>query len=471
MIIKNGYVLTMDEELRVYNDGSVAFFDDKIIEVGKTDEVLRNHSDDEVIDAKGKMVLPGFVNTHNHLYQTIMRGLSDDGEGMRPLGYRWDIDLLRGLDKDACYASGAMSMIEMIRSGITCTQDSHYINFHGDSIDGIAESARDAGLRLVLGRGSWDLKGLAPEEFTEDIGTAIGESRKVSKRWHDGDMTKVIYEASLLSQVTDELILETKRAAREDGLGWGMHIQGPLASHKDDPRTENEPLRRYGGRAMEYLNSLDVLGPDSLLVHCTFITNREIPILAQTGTPVAHCPCANAWAGRSIVTPVPSMLDAGVTVGLGTDGAMTNNSLDMFHAMNFAALINKVNYGTTKAMTAERILNMSTRLSAKALCMDDRVGSLEAGKKADIVLVDMKTPGMSPAILPIKNLVYSATSTCVDTVIINGKTVMKGRELITLDEEKVVEEVEKQAWRLVEGSGYLDQYPGFLKRGKMTYVD
>jgi 5-methylthioadenosine/S-adenosylhomocysteine deaminase len=471
MIIMNGYVVTMDEKLRVFRDGAVAFVKDKIIEVGKTTEILKNHSDDEVINAKGMMVLPGFVNAHNHLYQTIMRGLGDDGEGMRPPGYRWDIDMLRGLDRDACYASGAMSIIEMIRSGITCTQDSHYINFHENSINGIAESARDAGLRLVLGRGSWDLKGLAPEELTEDIVTAIRESRKVSKRWHDGDMTKVIYEASLLSQVSDEMILETKRAAREDGLGWGIHIQGPLASHKDDPRTGNESLRRYDGRALEYLNSLNVLGPDSLLVHCTFTTNREIPILAQTGTPVAHCPCANAWAGRSIVTPVPSMLDMGVTVGLGTDGAMTNNSLDMFHAMNFAALINKVNYGTTKAMTAERILNISTRLAAKALCLEDKVGSLEEGKKADIVLVDLKAPGMVPAILPAKNLVYSATSTCVDTVIINGKTVMKGRELMTLDEEKVIEEAEKQAWRLVEGSGHIDCYPEFLKRGKLAYVD
>ena len=471
MIIKNGYIVTMDEEMRVYRDGAVVFSGERIVDVGLSEDVMRKHSDDEIIDAKGKMVLPGFVNTHNHLYQTIMRGLGDDGEGMRPKGYRWDIDLLRGLDKDACYASGAMSMVEMIRSGITCTQDSHYINFHGDSIDGIAESARNAGLRLVLGRGSWDLHGLAPEELTEDIDTAIKESRKVSKKWHDRDMTKVIYEASLLSQVSDELILETKQAAREDGLGWGMHIQGPLASHKDDPRTGNESLRRYGGRAMEYLNSIGVLGPDSLLVHCTFTTNREIPILAQTCTPVAHCPCANAWAGRSIVTPVPSMLDMGVIVGLGTDGAMTNNSLDMIHAMNFATLINKVNYGTTKAMTSERILNMSTKLAAKALCSDEMVGSLEKGKKADIVLVDMNAPGMAPALLPVKNLVFSATSTCVDTVIINGKTVMESRELVTLDEEKVVEEAEKQAWRLVEGSGHMDRYPEFLKRGKMSYMN
>lgn len=470
MIIKNGYIVTMDEEMRVYRDGAIVYEEDRIIEVGKNEDILRKYSGDEVIDAKGKMILPGFVNTHNHLYQTIMRGLSDDGEGMRQKGYRWDIDLMRGLDKEACYASGTLSMVEMIRSGITTTQDSHYINFHRDSIDGIAESARDAGIRLVLGRGSWDLHGLAPDELTEDIDTAIRESRKVSKKWHDGDLTKIIYEASLLSQVSDNLILESKRAAHEDGLGWGMHIQGPLASHKDDPRTGDKSLRRYQGRAIEYLNSLGVLGHDSLLVHCTFTTNREIPILAQTGTPIAHCPCANAWAGRSIVTPVPSMLNMGVSVGLGTDGAMTNNSLDMFHTMNFAALINKVNYGTTRAMTAERVLKMSTSLAAIALDIGDKVGSLEKGKNADIVIVDMKASGMSPAILPVKNLIYSATSTCVDTVIINGKTVMEDRKLTTLDEKKVVEEAEKQVWRLLEGSGHMERYPKFLQRGNMKYI-
>ncbi len=198
MLIKNALVVPMDPERRVIKDGAIVSEEDRITKVGKTIDLEKGYSG-EVFDAKGMMVLPGFVNTHNHLYQTIMRGLSDDGEGMRPEGYRWDIDLLRGLDKDACYASGMMSMVEMIRSGITSTQDSHYINFHGDSIDGIAESARDAGMRLVLGRGSWDLEGLAPEELTEDIDTAVKESRKVSKRWHDGDMIKVIYEASLLS--------------------------------------------------------------------------------------------------------------------------------------------------------------------------------------------------------------------------------------------------------------------------------
>jgi 5-methylthioadenosine/S-adenosylhomocysteine deaminase len=469
MIIKNGYIVTMDQENRLYRDGAVVVTDTDIIDIGPTNEILRKHRDDEIIDANGKMVLPGFVNTHNHLYQTVLRGLSDDGEGVRPSDYRWDIDLLRELDKEVCYASATLGIAEMIRSGVTCTQDSHYINFHKDSIDGIAKASLDAGLRIVLGRGSWDLEGLAPPELTEDIDTALKESVKVSEKWHDGEKIKVIYEASLLSQVSDELIISTKNAAQEKGLGWGIHIQGPLGSHKDDPRTCEPSLRQYGGRAIEYLNSLGVLGLDSLLIHCTFTTSREIPILAQTGTPVAHCPCANAWAGRSVVTPVPSMLDKGVKVGLGTDGALTNDSLDMMHAMNFAALIHKVNYGNSRAMTAERILDISTRIASKALGMDKLVGSIEKGKRADLVFVDMKGLGMAPSLLPVKNLVYSANSSCVESVMINGEFVMQNRRITTIDLEKAILNGEKAAWSLIEKSGHLERNPGFLERGGLYY--
>jgi len=469
MLIKNGLIVTMDPDRRVIRNGAVVIENESILAVGKTERLEKEYSHMDTLDAVNKMILPGFVNIHNHIYQTIMRGLSDDGQGRRSGDYRWDIQLLRGLTKEACYASGMLSAAEMIRSGITTTQDSHYINFHRDSIDGIAESAKDSGLRLVLGRGSWDLHGLAPEELTEDIPIAIRESKKVAERWHDGEMIKVIFEASLLSQVTDELIVETKETARELGLGWGIHIQGPLGSHKDDPRSKDDFLRQYGGRAIEYLNSLNVLGPDSLLVHCTFTSNREIPIIAQTKTPVAHCPCANAWAGRSVVTPIPSMLRRGVNVGLGTDGALTNDSLDMIHAMNFCALIHKVNYGDIAAMTAEDILHVSTIKAAKALGIDHLVGSIEPGKKADLVLIDIKSIGMSPALLPIKNLVYSTSSSCVDTVIINGRTILKERKFSLIDPLETVEEAENQALKILDKSGYLEDKE-FLLRGKYKYI-
>jgi 5-methylthioadenosine/S-adenosylhomocysteine deaminase len=164
------------------------------------------------------------------------------------------------------------------------------------------------------------------------------------------------------------------------------------------------------------------------------------------------------------------MIEAGVTVGLGTDGALTNNSLDMLHAMNFAALIHKVNFGSTRMMTAEKVLEMSTIRAAKALSIDKKVGSIEPGKKADLVLINLKTPGMAPSLLPIKNLVYSTSSECIDTVIINGEKVMENRILLKIDQEKAINEAEKQAWRLLDSSGHFDKDPDFLKRGNILYV-
>ena len=163
------------------------------------------------------------------------------------------------------------------------------------------------------------------------------------------------------------------------------------------------------------------------------------------------------------------MLDMGVKVGLGTDGALTNDSLDMMHAMNFAALIHKVNYGYSRAMTAERVLDISTRIASKALGVDTLVGSLEQGKRADLVFVDMKMLGMAPALLPVKNLIYSANSSCVESVMINGEFVMKNRRLTTIDLEKAILNGEKAAWSLIEKSGHLERNPGFLERGGLYY--
>lgn len=466
LLIKNGFLITLDPERRVYRDGAVVYEDDRIVAVGKTSALEGEFGSEEVIDARGKIVMPGLVNAHNHLYQTLMRGTSDDRRGRRrQTKYSWNIDALEHLDGEACHAAGMLAAAEMIRSGITTTQDSHYINFHLDSIDGVARSMEDSGMRVVLGRGCWDLPGLAPEKFTEDVETAVKESEAAIKRLHggaDGRITMRV-EASLLSQCTDEMIRATKRVAAEQGVGWALHIQERLAVNPRDPRTKNPEMRRYGGRAIEYLDSLRVLGPDSLLIHCTFADNRDISIMAKTGTPIAHCPNANAWAGRARVTAVPAMLKGGVTVGLGTDGALTNNSLDLFQAMKFCALIHKVNTGTSVAMTAEKVIEMSTIDSARALQMDTDIGSLEPGKKADIIILDMKTPGLTPSLLPVKNLVYSAASgRSVEKVIIDGEAVMEDGVITAFDEAEAYRRGEEAAWRMMELSGRLESEPDHL---------
>jgi len=474
LLIKNGYVITMDEKRRVVSDGAVAVEDGRIVAVGKTDVLEKEHASEEILDASGKIVMPGLVNAHNHIYQTIMRGTSDDRRRgrTRRSKYRWDIDLLENLDRESCHAAGMLAAAEMLRSGITTTQDSHYINFHRDSIGGIAQSVIDSGIRVILGRGCWDVPGLAPEELSEDIDTAMKECDRVVESWHGRDgRVDVRIEASLISQCTDEMIQATKAKAEEHGLGWVIHHQERLAVNPVDPRRGDPELARFGGRAIEFLEHLGVLGPRSLMVHSTFADNREIAILARTGTSVAHCPVANAWAGRAVVAAVPAMIERGVTVGLGTDGALTNDSLDLFQAMKFCALIHKVNYGDPRAMTAEKALEMSTVDSAMALCMDDRVGSLEPGKEADIILMDAKSPGLTPMLLPVKNIVYSAASgRSVDTVIVGGRVLMEEGEITAFDEAEAYERGELAARRLVELSGKLDREPDYLKPEPWKYT-
>jgi len=179
MLIKNGLIMTLDPERRVIQNGSIIYQEDKIVAVGKTTDLEKNFNTDEVIDASRKIIMPGLVNAHTHFHPTLIRGLSDDSvrsSGAITPKYFWDIDIEQQFDKDTCYTAGMLAAVEMLRSGITSTQNSHYTNFHLDAIDGIAQSVVDSGMRVALGRGCWDVPGLAPEELTEDVDTAVRES-------------------------------------------------------------------------------------------------------------------------------------------------------------------------------------------------------------------------------------------------------------------------------------------------------
>jgi 5-methylthioadenosine/S-adenosylhomocysteine deaminase len=470
-------VLTLDPERRVISNGAVVIEDDRIVAVGKTSDLNKEYSSDDVIDATRKIVMPGLVNAHNHIYQSVLRGLSDDRKRQPPTNGHsksyWDINVWQNLNRDSCYAAGMLSAVEMIRSGITTTQDSHFVNFHQSDIDGIAQSMVDSGMRVVLGRGCWDIPGLAPEELTEDVKTAVRESEKVISRWHekaDGRIS-IRVESSTLAQCTDEMIQATKEIARKKGVGWAVHVQAKLGSYPFDLRVGNPDIDRYNGRGIEYLFDLGVLGSDSLLIHCTTSTNREVAILARTNTPISHCPVANAWSGNPIVTPVPYMLEMGVTVGLGTDGPSTNNSLDLFQTMKICALIHKVNMGDKGAITAEKVIEMSTIDSARALNIEVDVGSLEAGKKADIILLDLNSPGLTPNLLPVKNIIYSAASgNAVNTVIIDGKTIMEDRVIKTIDEKEAYKNGENTGQKLISLSGHLERNSKYLKPAPWNYI-
>lgn len=464
ILIKNGLILTLNKSREIIQNGSIHIENDKIVEIGKNRE-LKKGKFDKIIDGNNKIIMPGLVNAHNHVNETIVRGLGADGLNQfrkNKTKYYWDINLWENFDKQICYDAAALSAVEMIKSGITTTQNSHYANFHKDSIDGIAESVLDSGMRIVLGRGCWDVPGLAPEQYLDDIKTAKREIERLIKTWNkkENDRIFIRAESSRFIQCSNEMILKTKEISQKHDIGWAIHLVSRLGEHPIDPRNKDPGIQRYNGRSVEYLSDLGVLGPESLLIHCgPQITNREIKILASKKTPIAHCPVMNAWAGRPHITPVPHMLEMGVTVGLGTDGASTNDSQDLFQAMKTCALLHKVNYGDSKAITAEKVIEISTIDSARALQLENYIGSIEVDKKADLIILDKYSPGLSPSLLPTKNLVYGAgCGNAVETVIIDGKIVMEDRKITTIDEETIFRKGEKAALRLLELSGEPEKY-------------
>ena len=462
-LIKNGLVITMDRDRRVISDGAVAVEGNSILDIGKEEELAKDYGSFEVIDACKGIIMPGLVNAHSHLFAMFSRGLGADGHGKRSTrsNYSWDIDRLSLYDKEVCRVSADLAAVEMIRSGITTTQDSHYVNFHLDAIDGVAEAVRDSGLRAVIGRGCWDAPGMAPPELTEDVWAAIREGDKFIKNWNgkaDGRIN-IRIEASMLAQCTDDMMKATKSLAEKRGVGWATHLQYRLATSKVDPRLDNKNLDQYKGRAVDYMDSLGILGSNSLLIHCTYVDEKEIETLARTNTPVAHCPLANAYGGTSRVTKVPEMNASGVNVGLGTDSVATNDSLDLFQVMKFDALLHKVNSGSSSAMTAEKVLEMATIESAKALRLDTEVGSLEIGKKADLIILQRNKPGIIPTLNPVKTIVYgTGNNRPVDTVMIDGKIVLKDGEINTIDEELTYSRVEEKSRELMDKLGRLDEH-------------
>lgn len=476
-LIANGTVITMDPERRIISDGAVVVEGDKIVAVGKISKLKKDFPTTQVIDADNRMILPGLVNTHSHLFAMFSRGMGvDGGRGIarRESEYSWDVERLSLLDGKVCRASADLAVLEMLSSGITTTQDSHYINFHSDAFDKIAQSIVDSGIRAVLGRGCWDAPGLAPDEKTETVEEAVRESERAINRWHGkGDgRVNVRVEASMLAQCTDEMMVATKELAESKQVGWATHLQYRLANSRTDPRRKNSDLERYDGRAVEYLESIGVLGPESLLIHCTNIDEYEIDILAKTKTPVAHCPNANAWGGNPVVTPVPSMLRKKVTVGLGTDSVATNDSLDLFQTMKFCALIHKVKQGSYTAMTAEKVLEMSTIDAAKALCLEKQVGSLEPGKKADIIVLNTYVPGLVPSFKPVKNIVYGlACGRAVETVIVDGKIVVDRGVLKTMKEETIYRTAEKVGRDVLRRNGNLGAESRYLDASPWINVD
>ncbi|WP_440956382.1 amidohydrolase family protein [Methanosarcina sp. Mfa9] len=425
IIIKNAYVLTMDPEAGDLKQGTVVVEDGKITEIGES----TGESADTVIDAKGSVLMPGLVNTHTHAGMTLFRGYADDLQLAEWLqGHIWPAEAqLRASD---VYAGSMLACLEMIRSGTTSFADMYFF------MDETAKAVEEAGLRAALSHGMIEL-------WNEEKGAAdLKEGKRFVREWKDAASGRItpMYGPHAPNTCSQEFLTKVREEADKDGVGIHIHVLETEAEL-------NEMKGRYGKCSVNMLEDIGFFGPDVLAAHCVWLSDGDIEILRKRGVNVSHNAVSNMKLASGIA-PIHKMLDKGVNVTLGTDGCASNNNLDIFEEMKTAALLHKVNTFDPTVLPARKVLEMATVNGAKVI--DPETGMLKVGKKADMILVDMKKPHLTPLFDVPSHLVYSANGCDVRTTIADGKVLMDDYKVLALDEEKVIEEARKAAEALVD---------------------
>ena len=451
VMIKNGTVITMDRERRVVEHCDIMVEDDRIRWVGCVGDVghvgdagtAGSAGADRVIDATGHIVIPGLIQTHVHLCQALFRGMSDDMELLDWLRLRtWPLEAAH--DEESIYYSALLGIAELLRGGTTCVVDMETVNHTENAFRAIAQS----GIRAVSGKVMMDWGNDVPEALRETGERSIAASVELADKWDGAADGRIRYAFAPRFAVScsDWLLREVGRIAEQRGAY--------IHTHSSESRGEIEIVEaERGARNVIYLDRVGLLGPRTILAHCIHVDRSELDTLKRTGTHVAHCPSVNLKLASGIA-PVPEMLDMQINVGLGADGAGGNNNLDQFVEMRLAALIHKPRLGPT-AMPALRVLEMATLGGAAAVCMEDQIGSIEPGKKADIVMLDLRKPHASPraCVDPVSQVVYSAHSADVVMTMVDGKVVYSGGQLATMDEIEVLDRCDTAIVRLARRAG------------------
>ncbi|MBD3157793.1 MAG: amidohydrolase family protein [Candidatus Lokiarchaeota archaeon] len=445
-LIQHGYVLTMNPKREIIPDGAVYIEGNKIKWIGKTED-FSGYKPEKTIDAKNMVVMPGLIDTHVHLAQAMIRGMADDVSLVDWLKkYVW---VLQGnYTEDDGRASAELCMAEMIRTGTTSFLECMIHTRYG--FNGIAEAVEEIGMRAALSKIIMDSTGYADSPdimypgMVEEKDECLDETEEMLSRWHgkaDGRI-QVWYGLRSLGAVTPSLFKEVTRLADEHDTRMTMH----LGEVEDDVRyVRNE----YDMGLTEFAEKQGLLGPDMVFAHGVHLSDEDLTRLAKTKTNISHCPASNMKLASGFAR-VPEMLERGIPVSLGCDGGPSNNTYDMVREMRLAALVHKAVVDDPLVMSAEDVIEIATLGGAVAMGIEDKVGSLEEEKLADIILVDMDGLSLTPSVNPVSNLVYSGSGTDVDTVLVNGRILMRNKELLTLDEEAVKQRARRRAVDLME---------------------
>lgn len=423
ILISHAHIFQTDG---VVQEGSIAIEGDKITAIG---EVPASWKPDRTIDAKDKFAVPGFVNAHTHASMTLLRSYADDMKLMDWLQQKiWPIEAK--MRNEDVYWGAMLAAVEMIQSGTTTFAD-----MYGPDMEKVAEVVETSGLRAVLSRG---LIGVAP-----DADEKLQENATLFKNWHKkaaGRIT-VMFGPHALYTCPPDYLRKVAKTAKD--LGAEVHI------HMSETKGEVEDcLKQYGKRPFAHVASTGLFDNGTLAAHCVHLDDEDVAIIKKYGIRVAHNPGSNMKLASGIA-PVLRLLKEDVCVALGTDGASSNNNLDMLEEVNLAAMLHKVASYDPEAVPAREALRMGTVYGAKAVGLSE-VGSLKEGYKADIVLFDMNSPAWVPRHDLVSLLVYSANAASVDTVIVDGRILMEKRELLTLDEERILFETKRRVAHLLE---------------------
>ncbi len=432
--IKNAKIVTMDPNNRIIENGFVHIKDDYIVDIGKGSKSIDGGC---VIDAEGDILLPGLVNTHTHLFQTLGKGLGSDSDLLGWFKGAWE-PIAKALNKELYETAILASAIESIHSGTTSLLAyEHILSAKSELLDVVVSTIKKMGIRTILGIGYQD-QGFeigAPRIAVQPTDEIISFLEDSLNRYHTGnDMFRIWLAPGTMNWISDDLIRATKDLANQFNTGITIHM--------DETQSEcNYSLKTRGVNEIMYAYKTGLLDDNVLVVHGVWADDQSIQAIAKSNAKYSHNPVSNCYLASGIA-PLKKYLDAGIMSGLATDGAASNNTLDMFEVIRLTGLIHKGYNRNPKEITSEQILRMATINGARAILMDN-IGSIEIGKKADLIIIDGKSPNILPIHNLISNIVYAFGRTQVKTSIINGRIVMENGKILHLNESEIIEKLYK----------------------------
>lgn len=422
IIIKNGTVLTMDKNNKVINNGVVIIKDNKIISVGNK-ELLKVYSAKKIIDAENGIIMPGMINTHNHLPMIAFRGLGEEGIKNRLFAYFFPLEGEK-LNRDLIYKATIHGSIDMALSGVTTYADMYY------HMDEMAKATKDVGIRGVLGETVIKFPVVDAKTPYGGIEYAIN----FIEEYKNDDLIIPAFGPHAPYTVSKEKMQEIENLSKQYNV--------PIMIHVGEFDDEDKRLNLKNKSVIEYMDSIGVLNNRVLLAHAIHLNEKDLDIIKKRETSIAYNPMANA-KGATGIARAYEMLNKNIKVGLGTDGPMSSNQVDLFRTLSYASSMQRLKYNDRTIMTPDVVVKMATIGGAQALNLDKKIGSIEPGKLADIVIIETKSPNMMPNYDPFATLVFQANPSNVDTTIVNGKIIVENKKLKTYDIKKNIKQMKE----------------------------